>query len=271
MLSVLVGLVLTGCGTAHESGLHPAESSSHRPDPTRVAAPARTSSAPTPTHSAPTRTHSAPTRTHSAPTSAPEPTATASVIRRVSAAELGASWHPGCPVGPAGLRAVTVPYLGFDGQRHQGTLVVAARVAGDVHAVFVRLYAERFPIRRMVPVSAFGGDDERSMEADNTSAFNCRPITGGSGWSKHAYGTAIDVNTLENPYVRSEPESGARGTVSGNTVQPTTARRYVQRAQHVRGMIHAGDPIVTVFAGYGWSWGGTWTDPTDYQHFELGN
>jgi hypothetical protein len=135
--------------------------------------------------------------------------------------------------------------------------VVAARLAGDVRAIFARLYADRFPIRRMVPVSAYGGNDERSMEADNSSAFNCRPVTGGTGWSPHAYGTAIDLNTLENPYV------------SGNTIEPTTARRFVDRTLKVRGMIHAGDPVVAVFAAHGWTWGGSWTDPTDYQHFEL--
>jgi hypothetical protein len=224
---IVAGVLLAGCGGAHQ-----------------------------PAPAAPTRTTTIPTRTatptHSAPAHSPPP-----VLRRVGAGDLGASWHSGCPVGPAGLRAVTVPYLGFDGRRHDGTLVVAARLAGDVRAIFARLYADRFPIRRMVPVSAYGGNDERSMEADNSSAFNCRPVTGGTGWSPHAYGTAIDLNTLENPYV------------SGNTIEPTTARRFVDRTLKVRGMIHAGDPVVAVFAAHGWTWGGSWTDPTDYQHFEL--
>jgi D-alanyl-D-alanine carboxypeptidase-like protein len=225
---VLVGILLAGCGGAHQP--------TPQPDRTTVAATRIATATTTPTTPAPVRPV---------------------LVRRVNAADLGASWHPGCPVRPADLRAVTVPYYGFDGRRHEGTMVVATRVVSDVRAIFARLYAEHFPIRRMVPVSAYGGSDERSMEADNSSAFNCRPITGGTGWSKHAYGTAIDLNTLENPYV------------SGNTIEPTTARRFVDRSRDVRGMIHAGDPVVAVFAAHGWQWGGSWTNPTDYQHFEL--
>src|SRR5579872_1628725 len=95
-------------------------------------------------------------------------------VSPVSRAELGASWHPGCPVAPAQLRKVTLPYWGFDGQPHTGALVVNVSSVSAVEAVFLRLDHERFPIRRMTPISAYGGSDNRSMAADNTSAFNCR-------------------------------------------------------------------------------------------------
>ena len=82
-----------------------------------------------------------------------------------------------------------------------GRLVVHRDVAADVASVLRRLYAARFPIRRMVPIDAYGASDFRSIEADNTSAFNCRRVEGTTRWSEHAYGRAIDFNPIENPYV----------------------------------------------------------------------
>ena len=124
-------------------------------------------------------------------------------VANVTASQLGRSWHAGCPVGPADLRAVTVRYVGFDGRAHTGRLVVNRRVAGDVESVFRRLYAARVPIHRMQPIARYGGSDDRSMAADNTSAFNCRYAVapGPKRWSVHAYGEAIDVNTIENTYL----------------------------------------------------------------------
>jgi len=122
-------------------------------------------------------------------------------IAPVTAAELGASWHHGCPVGPAQLRTLHVSFVGFDGHAHTGAIVVERDVTGEVTTIFRRLYAARFPIHRMQPVAAYGGSDARSMAADNTSGFNCRyaVATGPKRWSAHAYGEAIDVNTVENP------------------------------------------------------------------------
>ena len=106
-------------------------------------------------------------------------------VERVTAADLPFSWHSGCPVGPSQLRRVRLSFIGFDRERHLGALVVNARVVPQVIVVFRTLYRARFPIRRMQPVDAYGGDDFRSIEADNTSAFNCRPVSGGTGWSQH--------------------------------------------------------------------------------------
>src|SRR5438270_654043 len=113
----------------------------------------------------------------------------------------GASWHRGCPVPLAQLRLVTVSYRGFDGHVHTGRLVANADAAPAFVSVFRRLFAAGFPIRRMEPIDAYGGDDSRSIDADNTSAFNCRRVDGSTSWSVHAYGRAIDVNPIENPYV----------------------------------------------------------------------
>jgi hypothetical protein len=180
-------------------------------------------------------------------------------VTPVSPAELGASWHRGCPVAPAQLRRVTVPYWGFDGAPHTGALVVNAAVAGRVAAIFERLYRSRFPIRRIVPIAAYGGSDDRSMAADNTSAFNCRyaVASGPKRWSVHAYGQAIDVNPVENPYL------------VGGKVLPPAGRRYVERTIARPGMAVSGGVLVNAFAAAGWHWGGRWTASPDWQHFSA--
>jgi hypothetical protein len=177
----------------------------------------------------------------------------------VSRAELGASWHPGCPVAPARLREVHVAYWGFDGRQHIGALVVNARVVGQVTAVFDRLRRARFPIRRMTPIAAYGGSDDRSMAADNTSAFNCRYAVapGAKHWSAHAYGEAIDVNPIENPYFE------------GGRVLPPAGGAYVDRSRLRPGMAVSGGTLVAAFAASGWQWGGRWRASPDYQHFSA--
>jgi hypothetical protein len=169
---------------------------------------------------------------------------------------MASSWHPGCPVSIQDLRLLSLDYVGFDGRVHTGEMIVHRDVANDVVDVFRKLFDAKFPIRRMRLVDDYGGDDDRSMEADNTSAFNCRPVTGGTSWSEHAYGRAIDVNPVQNPYV-----TGA------GTVEPPAGASYVDRSVKAKGMIHAGDDVVDAFASVGWGWGGSWSNPTDYQHF----
>jgi hypothetical protein len=168
----------------------------------------------------------------------------------------GVSWRPGCPVGFADLRLVTLTYHGFDGRAHTGRLVANKDAAGALVGVFRRLYASRFPIRRMDLVDKYGGDDFRSIEADNTSAFNCRPATGSSRWSQHAYGRAIDVNPIENPYV-----------TSAGTTSHRAGRPYLDRSRHRPGMAYDGGVLVEAFQAAGWGWGGSWSGVKDYQHF----
>ena len=152
-----------------------------------------------------------------------------------------------------------VSYVGFDGRARTGALVVNRRVTREVTAVFRRLYAARFPIRRMTPVATYGGSDTRSMAVDNTSAFNCRHALapGPKSWSVHAYGEAIDVNTIENPYLE------------GGRVLPPAGRAFTNRAEARRGMAVAGGVLVRAFASVGWLWGGRWAGSPDWQHFSL--
>jgi D-alanyl-D-alanine carboxypeptidase len=168
------------------------------------------------------------------------------------------SWHPGCPVPLEDLRLVSPRYWGFDGEVHTGELVVNEGVARDVVRVFGVLFRERFPIRRMVLVDEYEGDDDRSMAANNTSAFNCRAVTGGSAYSEHSYGWAIDINPVQNPY-----------TTGAGTVLPPEGAAFLDRRREARGMIHEGDEVVRAFAAVGWQWGGSWSSIKDYQHFSA--
>jgi poly-gamma-glutamate synthesis protein (capsule biosynthesis protein) len=168
---------------------------------------------------------------------------------------MATSWRPGCPVALDDLRFVTLTYVDLKGRARQGELVVHRRVVRDVRQVFRSLYEARFPIRTMRLVDDFGGDDDASMAADNTSAFNCRRTTAGTAWSAHAYGRAIDVNPRENPYVR------------GDVVLPPAGRAYLDRGRDAPGLIAADGPVVAAFSAVGWTWGGTFRGLVDYQHF----
>ena len=173
----------------------------------------------------------------------------------VDAARLGSSWRPGCPVAPAELVLLRLTHVGFDGRPRTGELVVARDVAEEVSGVFGTMYAEQFPVRRMVTVDRFGSDDDASMAFDNTSAFNCRQVTGGTRFSEHSYGTAIDVNPRENPYVTS------------SRVLPPEGREYLDRSDVRPGMVVEGDVVVRSFDALGWGWGGRYRSLKDYQHF----
>lgn len=184
----------------------------------------------------------------------PEP-AYAYAVSAVTAADLPSSWRSGCPVPPQDLRLLRLSHRGVDGAVRTGELVVAADVLVPVLRAFERLYAARFPVERMVRLDGYGGSDDASMDANNSSAFNCRRVAGGASWSEHAYGRAIDLNPVQNPYV------------SGSTVAPRAGRAYLDRADVRPGMVVADDVVVRAFAAQGWGWGGTWSSAKDYQHF----
>ena len=170
----------------------------------------------------------------------------------------GSSWHAGCPVALGDLRLIRLSYWGFDRRAHAGKLVVHRRWADKIARVFGKLYDARFPIRHMWLVDRYGADDMRSMRADNTSAFNCRYRDGVCcTWSQHAFGRAIDINPVENPYV------GPWG------VSPPNGAAYVDRSPIRRGMLVRHDRAWWAFHAIGWSWGGSWAWPTDYQHFSA--
>jgi hypothetical protein len=175
-------------------------------------------------------------------------------VEPVRWADLRFSYRAGCPVGPSELRTVAVSYWGLDGKPHVGRVVAAKRVAPGLVSVFRTLWKAKFPVRRLQPVSAYRGSDDASMAADNTSAFNCRFVGGTSRWSMHAYGEAIDVNPVENPYIQ------------GSRYSPPAGRPFVVRTPYLLGMAVPGGVLVRAFASVGWKWGAAFGD---YQHFST--
>ena len=167
------------------------------------------------------------------------------------------TWRPGCPVPLEDLRQVTVTYLDFQKKRAKGMLIVHKDVAPEVRDIFQDLFRRGFPIERITPIEEFNGDDDASMAANNTSAFNCRDVTGQPGkFSNHSWGRAIDINPLINPYVK------------GDKVYPPEGRKYLDRARDLPGSINSGGYVVKRFLKAGWKWGGDWSELKDYQHFE---
>ncbi|MFJ4479489.1 M15 family metallopeptidase [Streptomyces xanthochromogenes] len=179
-------------------------------------------------------------------------------VTAVPATKLGRSWHTGCPVPPSGLRLIRMNHWGFDGKVHPGELVVGQQAVAPLLQVFGRAFQAHFPIRQMRVMAEFDGEDVAAMAADNTSAFNCRSVTGDPGEvSQHSYGDAVDINTLENPYVD-----------VNEVVYPSAGAVFLDRNRHDQGMIHQGDAISTAMREVGWQWGGRWSPP-DYQHFSA--
>jgi hypothetical protein len=168
----------------------------------------------------------------------------------------GVSWRPGCPVHIDNLRLIRATHLDFRGGDRLGSVIVHKHEAGEIVRVLRSLYRRGFEIRRMQLIERYDGSDDASMRADNTSGFNCRYVAGTTTWSQHAYGRAIDVNPVENPYV----------TPSGQ-VSPPAGAGFVDRSQNRKGMIHRGDAAYEAFRREGWKWGGNWSGAKDYQHF----
>lgn len=169
----------------------------------------------------------------------------------------GVSWHKGCPTSLGELRLITATHRTPDGGSATGQLIMHRDVAATIDMVLKRLWQINYPIERMEPVDRYGGDDWESIEANNTSAFNCRAATGSSNWSNHAYGKAIDINPIQNPWI----ENGK--------VFHKASRQYIDRSKRRNPMmILPNDKVVRIFAAQGWGWGGNWTGGTlDLQHF----
>jgi hypothetical protein len=167
-----------------------------------------------------------------------------------------ATWHAGCPVPIEDLRLLDLSYWDFNGLPRQGRLIVHKDLTADVKSAFQSLFEHGFLIERMQPVEEYGGSDDVSMSANNTSSFNCRDVTGSPGrFSNHSWGRAIDINPLTNPMV-----------LHGKSLPPEGAR-FLDRSLASPGSILDGSFIVNLFRAKGWTWGGVWTNP-DFQHFE---
>jgi hypothetical protein len=167
----------------------------------------------------------------------------------------GTTWTHECPVHLNDLRLIEANYWDYNGALQTGRLVVAVSATDTFVAVLKTAFDSQFPFERMEPVSGYNGSDDASMAANNTSAFNCRAVTGGSSWSQHSYGNAIDINPIQNPYVK------------GNTVLPPAGAAYLQRDPSVPGLLVQDSPVVQEFLAAGWGWGGNWSSLKDYQHF----
>ena len=257
LASAVLSMIAAGCGGTR----HPAAGTS-RPSPGRMAAsPAR----PSPTSGATTTPGSGP-----AATASPAPSAsltnspgavfqgsTSALTAAMRSRMTGVSWHPGCPVTLGGLRLLRLSYWGFDHAAHQGELIVSASAALSLTQAFRLLFEARFPIRQMRLVDDFGGDDERSMLADNTSAFNCRLVPGTSVWAQHAYGLAVDINPFENPEIQD------------GQADPPAAVAWADRSRSSPAMISEGDAAWRAFRAMGWTWGGDWRSLKDYMHFSA--
>jgi hypothetical protein len=178
------------------------------------------------------------------------------VIERIQ----GKSYKEDCDVPYSELRYVRVLYQGFDDKPHRGELIVNKAIAEDIVDIFRELYDLKYPIERMVLVDEYDGDDNASMEADNTSSFNYRKVDGAQHLSLHSYGLAIDINPLYNPYVR---------TIDGEkVVTPENGSKYADRSLDCEYYIDTEDACYKAFTKRGFTWGGSWINSKDYQHFQ---
>ena len=249
-LAIAVLLAVSGCGG------QPAPHGSQAPRPsgrTAVTSPPAVASSTTPRSPGPT---AVPAETSAPPRPVPAFAGSVSALGPAAKRRMtDVSWRPGCPVPLSDLRLLRLSYWGFDGRVHRGQLIVNADATAAVLTAVRLLFTARYPIHRMRPVEAFGGSDERSMLADNTSAFNCRGVPGSTAWSQHAYGRAVDLNPFENPEVRRRQ------------VDPPAASAWADRSRTGPAVIHHGDAAWRAFAAVGWTWGGDWSYPLDYMHF----
>jgi hypothetical protein len=232
------------------------------------------------------------------------PTAT---IRRLTSTVLqkmkeSGSLKPNCPVKARDLRLVKVPYLDFEGRSQIGQLVVNRTLAKEVGSIFVEIYRIRFPIDKIRIIDEYGASDDAAMADDNTSAFNCRELTGRPGvYSPHSCGIAIDINPFLNPYIRPKDDvlfkqylqalAGHDSTSDALNafclensehcvVLPETAKKYITRnpanigLPKSLGIVLRGSRVYDIFVKRGWRWGGDWPEGvvdrirSDYQHFE---
>jgi len=199
----------------------------------------------------------APAAEEPAPAPAPEPVFSAEPIPEdVEARMRGVSFPEGAQIKLSDLRYLRISYVDFDGNDQVGELVCNKAIADDLAAIFRDLYEARYPIRSIRLIDDFGGDDEASMAADNTSCFNYRTKTGMRTLSKHALGLAIDINPLENPYVRN------------SRVRPADAGAFADRSKDFPHKIDKSDLCYRLFRARGFAWGGAWRSVQDYQHFE---
>ncbi len=159
------------------------------------------------------------------------------------------------------LRYLQVLHIGFDGEAHVGELIVNEAIADDILEIMQQLYENQYPIERMTLVDEYGGDDELSMQANNTSCFNYRTVEGSDNLSKHSYGLAIDINPFYNPCVRTYADGSTKSFPEGSG-------EYADRSKDFPYKIDKDDLCYRLFTEHGFRWGGAWNSLKDYQHFD---
>lgn len=175
----------------------------------------------------------------------------------------GHSWHKGCPVALKDLRYLRIKHKDFRGRDKMGEMIVHKTRSKEVRAIFRELYNMSYPIKNMRLVSDYGGSDWKSIESDNTSAFNCRAVTGGKRWSNHSYGKAIDLNPIENPYIRTNGHISHKASYKYRVRKHKDPKSVADRAILVKG-----DKAVRAFMKRGWRWGYYFRSAKDTQHFD---
>jgi hypothetical protein len=179
-------------------------------------------------------------------------------IADVGAERLAHSWTGDCPVSTEEVVLISLNHWGFDGEVHDGAIVVARSQGEEVVEIFKRLFEVGYPIQSVIPIGDLPvGIEDDDPNYNNTSGLHCRRATGSTRWSEHARGLAIDINPFQNPFITS------------NILWPANSEKYLDRSLGEPGMIVAGDAVVDAFADNGWLWGGYWDSITDYQHFSV--
>ena len=170
-------------------------------------------------------------------------------------------WTESCPVNLDRLVSVHISHFDFQSEERVGELIVHEGISKNVLAIFQELFKMRFPIHSVIPSDEFGGDDVLCMNANNSSAFNCRRVMNTDRWSSHAYGMAIDINPVQNPYVLINDEENLA------KIYPVGGSRHLNRRIQEPGMVES---IVPIFKKHGFDdWGGAWRSPLDYHHFQV--
>lgn len=178
--------------------------------------------------------------------------------RQTTAADVAKTYRSGCPVGPSKLNTISMNYYGFDKRMHRGVIIVKKGITKKVVRSFRAALDARYPIRRMDNPNVWNGDDPKMMAADNTSAFNCRKVTGNPySQSPHSYGIALDVNTVRNPY-----------RDAAGKWWPENGRKYIKRTPWKPGMLTKSSVLTKNLRSRGFFWGGFWSPGKDYQHYE---
>lgn len=159
------------------------------------------------------------------------------------------------------LSYVSVLYIGFDLESHQGEIICNKAIAEDLVEIFYELYHNEYQIEEISLIEAYDGDDLASCSANNTSCFNYRKVVGSASLSKHALGLAIDINPFYNPYITYNKDGS-------ENIYPAEASEYADRTRSFAYKIDENDLCYKLFTEHGFTWGGHWNSCKDYQHFQ---